>query len=231
MKKSKLTVRALVALLLAAGVLAAFRFFPAHNWLDRFLDWASGTGFAGIAVFIVVYVAAAVFFLPGSILTLGAGAVFGLFWGTAAVSAGSTLGAAAAFLAGRYLARERVARWASENPKFAAIDSAVGLAGGRIVLLTRLSPIFPYNVLNYLFGVTRVGFWPYLVSSWLGMFPGTLLYVYLGVAGRATAKAAAGPGIGNGWEAIFWTVGLAATALLTFFLTRLARRALAEDAP
>jgi uncharacterized membrane protein YdjX (TVP38/TMEM64 family) len=157
--------------------------------------------------------------------------VFGLFWGTIAVSVGSTLGAAAAFLVGRYLARERVARWAAENPKFAAIDAAVGRAGGRIVLLTRLSPIFPYNLLNYLFGVTRVGFWPFLFCSWAGMFPGTVLYVYLGVAGRATAQAAAGPGVGNGWEVIFWSVGLAATALLTYLLTRLARRALSQETP
>jgi uncharacterized membrane protein YdjX (TVP38/TMEM64 family) len=231
MRKVKLTVRTLLVILLVAAVIAGLRLLPAQDWLERFLDWASGTGPAGIAVFVAVYVVAAVLFVPGSILTLGAGAVFGLFWGTAAVSVGSTLGAAVAFLVGRYVARERVARWASENPKFEAIDAAVGRAGGRIVLLTRLSPLFPYNLLNYLFGVTRVGFWPYLFASWAGMFPATVLYVYLGFAGRAAAQAVAGPGIGNGWEGIFWGVGLAATALLTYYLTRLARRALSEETP
>jgi uncharacterized membrane protein YdjX (TVP38/TMEM64 family) len=230
-RKAKVTLRTLLALLLVAAVIAGLRLLPAQDWLERFLDWASGTGTAGMVVFVAVYVVAAVLFVPGSILTLGAGAVFGLFWGTAAVSVGSTLGAAAAFLVGRYLARERVARWAGENPKFEAIDAAVGRAGGRIVLLARLSPLFPYNLLNYLFGLTRVGFWSYLLASWAGMFPATVLYVYLGFAGRAAAQAVAGPGIGNGWEAIFWIVGLAATALLTYLLTRLARRALAAETP
>src|SRR2546425_2602123 len=200
---------------------------PLRAWLDGVVAWASGTGIAGVAVFAAVYVVAAVLFLPGSVLTLGAGAVFGLLWGTVAVSVGATLGAGAAFLIGRYLARDRVARWAVANPRFAAIDAAVGREGGRIVLLTRLSPFFPYNLLNYLFGLTRVGFWTYLLASWIGMIPGTLLYVYLGFAGRAAAQAVAAPGIGNAWELVFWGVGLAATVLLTFYLTRLARRALA----
>jgi uncharacterized membrane protein YdjX (TVP38/TMEM64 family) len=228
-KRSQLLLRIFVPALLIAAVVAGIRFLPIEDYLDRFLTWASGTGFPGMAVFVLVYVAAAVLFLPGSILTVGAGAIFGLLWGTISVSIGATLGAGAAFLIGRYLARKRVERWAAENPKFAAIDRAVGREGGRIVLLTRLSPLFPYNLLNYLFGLTRVGFWPYLAASWIGMLPGTVLYVYLGVAGRAVARTAAGPGIGNGWEAIFWSVGLAATLLLTFFLTRLARRALSEE--
>jgi uncharacterized membrane protein YdjX (TVP38/TMEM64 family) len=231
MKKMKRTLRILLGVLVLLLLIAGFRLLPAQNWLERFLDWASGTGYAGMAVFVVVYVIAAVFFLPGSILTLGAGAIFGLFWGTAVVSVGSTLGAGLAFIVGRYLARDRVSRWAMENPKFAAIDAAVGRAGGRIVLLTRLSPLFPYNLLNYLFGLTRVGFWPYFIASWVGMLPATVLYVYLGVAGRAAAQVAAGPGVGTGWEALFWGVGLAATALLTYLLTRIARRALSEQTP
>ena len=231
MRRIRITVKTLLPVLLVLLAIVGFRLLPARDWLDRFLDWASGTGYTGMAVFTLLYVIGALLFVPGSILTVGAGAIFGLAWGTAAVSVGSTLGAGVAFLVGRYLAREHVARWAGENPKFAAIDAAVGRAGGRIVLLTRLSPLFPYNLLNYLFGLTRVGFWSFLVASWLGMLPGTVLYVYLGVAGRAAALASVGPGIGNAWEAIFWGVGLAATALLTYFLTRLARRALSEEAP
>ena len=221
-------VKLLLLVAVAAVLLLAIRLLPLRAWLDRFVVWVSGTGIAGVAVFAAIYVVAAVLFLPGSVLTLGAGAVFGLLWGTVAVSVGATLGAGAAFLIGRYLARDRVARWAAANPRFAAIDAAVGREGGRIVLLTRLSPFFPYNLLNYLFGLTRVGFWTYLLASWIGMIPGTLLYVYLGFAGRAAAQAVAAPGIGNAWELVFWGVGLAATVLLTFYLTRLARRALAE---
>jgi len=201
---------------------------PVRFWFGEVLDWFSGTGILGVGVFVLVYVVAAVLFLPGSVLTLGAGAVFGLVRGSLAVSTGATLGAGAAFLIGRYLARERVDRWARDNPKFAAIDAAVGREGGKIVLLTRLSPLLPYNLLNYLFGLTAVGFWRYLLASWVGMIPGTLLYVYLGFAGRTLLQTASGPGVGNSWEASYWAAGLALTALLTYYLTRLARRALAE---
>ena len=230
MRRVRITIKTLLPILLIVLLIAGFRLFPARDWLDRFLDWASGTGYAGMAVFTALYVIGALLFVPGSILTVGAGAIFGLLWGTVAVSVGSTIGAGLAFLVGRYLARGHVARWAQENPKFASVDSAVGRAGGRIVLLTRLSPLFPYNLLNYLFGLTRVGFWSYLLASWIGMLPGTLLYVYLGVAGRAAALTSVGPGIGNGWEALFWGVGLVATALLAYTLARLARRALSEEA-
>jgi uncharacterized membrane protein YdjX (TVP38/TMEM64 family) len=217
-----------LAVALVAALLILGRRLPLQEWLGSFVDWAPGTGVPGLVAFATIYMVAAVLFLPGSFLTLAAGAVFGIVRGTLVVSAGATLGAAAAFLIARYLARARVALWAEENPRFAALDKAVGKEGGRIVFLMRLSPIFPYNLLNYLFGLTRVGFVPYLLASWLGMLPGTILYVYLGFVGRALARSAVGPGVGNLWEAIFWGVGLAATALLTFYLTRLARRALSE---
>jgi uncharacterized membrane protein YdjX (TVP38/TMEM64 family) len=217
-----------VAVVLVVALLILARLLPLQSWLEHFVDWASGTGIPGLVAFAILYMIAAVLFLPGSILTLGAGAVFGIVRGTLVVSTGATLGAAAAFLIARYLARARVALWAEENPRFAALDKAVGKEGGRIVFLMRLSPIFPYNLLNYLFGLTRVGFVPYLLASWLGMLPGTILYVYLGFVGRALARSAVGPGVGSLWEGIFWGVGLGATALLTIYLTRLARRALAE---
>ena len=220
--------KAALAAALIAALLVLARVLPLEDYLRRFVEWASGTGVPGLVAFALIYMVAAVLFLPGSILTLGAGAVFGIVRGTLVVSAGATLGAAAAFLIARYLARERVAQWAQENPRFAALDQAVGKEGGKIVFLVRLSPIFPYNLLNYLFGLTRVGFVPYLLASWLGMLPGTLLYVYLGFVGRALARTSVGPGVGSLWEGIFWGVGLAATVLLTFYLTRLARRALSE---
>lgn len=221
-------VSARAAALIAAVAIAvlAVRLLPAASWLEGSVEWVSSLGLRGIAVLILIYIVAAVLFVPGSILTLAAGAMFGLFWGTVAASLGATLGAGAAFLAGRYLARERVARWAEANPRFAAIDAAVNGEGGRIVLLTRPSPIFPYNLLNYLFGLTGVGFWRHLLASWAGMLPATILYVYLGFAGRAAAQAASGGLQGGGGKATLWGVGLGATALLTYQLTRLARRSL-----
>jgi uncharacterized membrane protein YdjX (TVP38/TMEM64 family) len=221
--------KALLAVLLVILAVLLLRLLPIKEYLERAVHWASGTGTAGLVIFALIYMVAAILFLPGSVLTLLAGTLFGLKRGVLAVSLGATLGAAASFLITRYLARDRVARWAAENPRFASLDAAVGKEGWKIVLLTRLSPIFPYNLLNYLFGLTKVGFWPYILASWVGMIPGSLLYVYLGFAGRAVATSADGPGIGNLWEGIFWGVGLAATALLTFYVARLARRALTEQ--
>jgi uncharacterized membrane protein YdjX (TVP38/TMEM64 family) len=184
----------------------------------------------GPALFALLYVAATVFFLPGSILTVGAGVVFGLVRGFAIVSISATLGATAAFLVGRYLARDWIAGKIEGHPKFAVIDEAVAREGWKIVGLLRLSPVVPFNVLNYAFGVTRVSLRDYVLASWIGMMPGTLVYVYLGsVAGdlaRAGGRASRTP-----IEWAFYAVGLVATIAVTVFVTRLARRALAERVP
>ncbi|MEE9235026.1 MAG: TVP38/TMEM64 family protein [Candidatus Acidoferrales bacterium] len=217
-----LAVVATVALLMGLSY-----FLPLGIWLERFAGWVSAAGVVGLVVFALVYVLATILFGPGSILTLAAGALFGVLWGTVVVSLASTVGAAIAFLIGRYLARARVERWAREHPRFSALDAALKREGIRIVLLTRLSPLFPYNLVNYLLGLTAIRFWPQLLASWVGMLPGTLLYVYLGFAGRAAVQAASGTGGFSVWQYVSWGVGLAATTLLAYYLSRLARRALA----
>jgi uncharacterized membrane protein YdjX (TVP38/TMEM64 family) len=213
-------------LVLLAAIIVALRFLPLADWLQALVDRFTALGPWGIDLFAVVYALAAIFFVPGSALTIGAGAIYGLGWGFVAVSVGSTLGAAAAFLIARYLARDRVERWAAQDPRFAAIDQAVGREGWKIVLLTRLSPVFPFTLLNYLFGLTRVSFGAYILASWIGMMPGTLLYVYLGFAGRALAQAAAGKASRSPAEYALWVVGLLATLAVTLYVTRLARQAL-----
>jgi len=213
-------------LALLAALIVALRFLPLADRLQNLVDRFTALGPWGIGLFTVVYALAAIFFVPGSVLTIGAGAIYGLGWGFVAVSAGSTLGAAGAFLIARYVARDRVERWAAQDPRFAAIDQAVGHEGWKIVLLTRLSPVFPFNLLNYLFGLTRVGFGAYILASWIGMMPGTLLYVYLGFAGRALAQAAAGRASRSPAEYALWVVGLLATLAVTLYVTRLARQAL-----
>jgi len=213
-------------LILLAAVIAALRFLPLADWLQGLVDRFAALGPWGIGLFAVVYALAAIFFVPGSALTIGAGAIYGLGWGFVAVSAGSTLGAAGAFLIARYLARDRVERWAARDPRFAAIDQAVGREGWKIVLLTRLSPVFPFTLLNYLYGLTRVGFGAYILASWIGMMPGTLLYVYLGFAGRALAQAATGKASRSPAEYSLGIVGLLATLAVTLYVTRLARQAL-----
>jgi len=219
----------LVAFLLLDAVAGVILFADVGMLLRDTLEWIGSLGPLGPAAFIVIYVLACVFFVPGSLLSLGAGFLWGVVYGTAAVSAASTLGATAAFLVGRYLARGWVERRAAMNPKFHAVDEAVAREGWKIVGLMRLSPVFPFNLLNYLFGVTKVKLSHYVLASWVGMLPGTVLYVYLGSLagdlarlGTGTAEAA-GPGV---WA--MRAAGLAATVAVTLYVTRIAKSALSR---
>jgi uncharacterized membrane protein YdjX (TVP38/TMEM64 family) len=169
-----------------------------------------------------------VMFLPGSILTIGAGVIFGVVRGSIYVSIAATLGATAAFLVGRYFARDWIARKLDGNAKFKAIDEAVGKEGWKIVILTRLSPVFPFNLLNYAYGLTRVTLRDYFFASWAGMIPGTILYVYIGALSGDLAGA---PGSGSANTPIGWVVravGLLATAAVVIYATRIGARALRE---
>ncbi len=209
----------------AVGVLlAAAKFFHVQDLLKQALDWVAQLGPWGPVIFIALYVVATVFFVPGSVLTLGSGAVFGLVWGSIYVSIAATLGATCAFLVGRYLARDAVARRIEGNERFAAIDRAVANEGWKIVGLTRLSPVFPFTLLNYAFGITRVKLGQYVLASWIGMMPGTVMYVYLG----SLAKAASGERARTPGEWRLYGVGLLATVVVTLFVTRIAKQALAK---
>ena len=152
--------------------------------------------------------------------------------GTVTVSIASTLGAAAAFLLGRTLLRDTIEKKVQGNPKFAAVDGAVKDNGFKIVMLTRLSPAFPFTLLNYMYGLTKVSFRDYFFASWIGMLPGTIMYVYLGSAAQNLAAVAAGDVEGGtgGQKALLY-VGLAATIAVTVVITRVARKALAEAVP
>lgn len=229
----KPAVSALMLVGAAVGVvvlLAAFRYFHVQELLRRSLEWVAGLGPAGVAAFVAIYILACVFMLPGSVLTLGAGAVFGVVKGSAIVSVASTLGATAAFLVGRYLARDRVATMIAGNERFRAIDEAVGREGWKIVGLTRLSPVFPFNLLNYAYGITKVRLRDYFLASWIGMLPGTVMYVYLGsLAGSLASLGQQGGGRTPAQWALYG-VGLLATVAVTLFVTRIARAALAKNA-
>ncbi|MEW6335582.1 MAG: TVP38/TMEM64 family protein, partial [Thermodesulfobacteriota bacterium] len=165
------TVKAVALVAIVAGLVLAARVFDLQQGFREALAWIDDAGPIGPLVFFGLYVAACVFMLPGLILTMGAGAVFGVVNGLLLVSLSSTVGATAAFLVGRYLARERVARRIAGNATFSAIDGAVASQGWKIVGLTRLSPVFPFNLLNYAFGLTRVSLRDYVLASWIGMIP------------------------------------------------------------
>jgi len=220
--------RPLLLLAVVAGLVIATRLLPVDRYLVAFITWIRRAGATGMAVFVVSYALAAVLLLPGSILTLGAGLAYGVLLGTPLVWVGANLGATLAFVLGRTVAREWVAARVVGNPRFAAIDHAVGAQGLKIVLLTRLSPVFPFNLLNYAFGLTRVGLRDYVIGSLVGMVPGIVMYVYLGSLLGSVAELAAGRTAGGGGQRLFYVGGAVATVIVTVVLTRLARRALAD---
>jgi len=218
-----------LGLLLAAvaAVVVAARMLPLAVWLEAFNQRVVGLGLLGMVLFALIYAVATVLMVPGSLLTLAAGASFGLLPGFVAVLFGATLGAAGAFLVSRHLARKRVERWIQRKASFVAVDKAVAREGWKIVFLTRLSPVFPFNLQNYAYGLTSVSFWQYVLASWIGMIPGTFLYVYLGILGRRGLEAASGSGVEN-YRLALQAVGLLATLGVTILITRTAKRALRE---
>jgi len=218
--------RALAAVAVVIALLAVGRIVGAY--LPAFAHWVDGLGVWGPVVFIVGYALAAIAFVPGSILTLAAGAIFGVARGVLYVFVAAVLGACGAFLVARHLARGVVERRLAGNARFAAIDRAVGREGRKIVFLLRLSPVFPFNLLNYALGLTRVRFADYVVAS-IGMIPGTILYVYYGKLAGDVATLASGAAVakGPGYYAVL-VLGLVATVVVTTLVTRTARRALDE---
>src|SRR4028118_338539 len=213
---------------LAAALIAATKFFNFQGVLKNALESIASLGPWGPAAFILIYIVATVLFIPGSLLTLGSGVLFGVVGGSVCVSIGSVLGATCAFLTGRYLTRDWVSKQIEGNQKFKAIDSAVASEGWKIVLLTRLSPIFPFNLLNYAFGVTQVSLKDYFFASWIGMIPGTVMYVYIGsLAGSLAALGSQGRARTTAEWALYG-IGLLATIALTVYATRLAKKALDE---
>jgi len=217
---------AALATLIALAVLA--RFLPLREWAAAFQGRLAGLGTRGVLLFAAVYVLVTLLLGPVWLLTLIAGLTYPLPAAVALVSVVSTFAAAAAFLIARYFVRRRIEAIASRNPRFAAVDRAVGAKGWRIVFLLRLSPLVPYSFSNYFYGVTAIRFWPYVLSSWIGMLPITVLYVSLGAAGKAAVGAAEGR-TRSPWEWAAYAVGLAATIAVTIWVARLAKRELSAS--
>jgi len=210
-----------VLLVVVVGiVLVGARVLGLGERLQDLRQWINSLGAWGPLVFVFLYAVAVVSALPGSALTVASGALFGSILGVVVVSAGSTLGASLCFLIARYAARDAVSGWLQKNDKFRRLDQMTRERGAMIVALTRLVPLFPFNLLNYGFGVTAVPFRTYVFWSWLCMLPGTAVYV---IGGDAFAK-----GLGKGgvpWGLVF-AIGLA--ALLLAALVRVAGRKLKE---
>lgn len=208
----------LIAVVLMVVILS--QVFDLGGEWKRLETWIATLGVWAPLAFIAVYIAATVAAIPGSALTLVAGAVFGSVWGLVIISIASTLGASAAFLVGRYFARDSVQGWLADNPKFRELDQLTEEEGHVIVAITRLIPLFPFNLLNYGFGLTKVPFWTYVFWSWLCMLPGTILYV----VGADAAKTAIAE------ERVPWIlIGVMAVVfVILFVIGRRARRYFAD---
>lgn len=234
-RKLKLAIFILIGMLLTAAPVEAQvvasdgGFNPKALLCNNALPWIESLGIVGAIAFMAIYIIATVAFLPGSILTLAGGAIFGLFWGSIYVFFGATIGATLAFLVGRYIARGWISQKIAGNQKFAAVDNAVGKEGFKIVFLTRLSPIFPFNLLNYSLGITGVSLKDYVLAS-IGMIPGTIMYVYFGSLGNINTICNGGGANAN--PVAQWTIriiGLIATVAVTLYVTKIARKALNES--
>ncbi|MDM9382919.1 TVP38/TMEM64 family protein [Chlorogloeopsis sp. ULAP01] len=221
----------LLFFVVAALVICAKQ-FNLQGILQTSILWVQSLDTLAPIAFIVIYNLATLLFIPGSLLTLKGGCLFGLVWGSVYVLIAATLGATFAFLVGRYLSRDWVCQQLEKHPKFKAIDRAVATEGFKIVLLTRLSPLFPFNLLNYAFGITQVSLKDYILGS-IGMVPGTVMYVYIGsVAGNLaminTPHQPTTPQTQIG-QWIMQAIGLIATIALSVYITKIAQKALKES--
>ena len=213
-----------IGVLVVAGVL-----LPVEDWIVSLATSAREAGTVGVIIFFVAYVVAAVALLPGSLLTLAAGFVYGPGVGLLVASPASVTAATLAFLLGRTALRDRIERKVRQSRKAELIQQAVGREGFKLVLLLRLSPLIPFNLLNYALGLSPVRLTTYVLASMVGMLPGTALYVYLGSLAPAAAQLSAAGDAGGSLTAAFYVGGLVATVLVVVFATRAAKRALAAE--
>jgi pyruvate/2-oxoglutarate dehydrogenase complex dihydrolipoamide dehydrogenase (E3) component/uncharacterized membrane protein YdjX (TVP38/TMEM64 family) len=220
------TSKAIFIVVLLAAAITGFFLLPVRHWFLAFEDYVRQLGSLGPLLVIIVYVASTVFFIPGSALTIGSGTLFGLTTGFIVVLIGANVGAFCSFLLARSFLRQKVANWAAAQPKFRSLDQAIGRQGFKMVLLTRLSPVFPFVLLNYFLGLTAVRPGAYVLGNLLGMLPATFLFVYIGAAAR---DALAGqPASTDFYQQILKYIGLAATIAVVVVVTRVARKALRE---
>jgi len=216
-----------LGLLVASIFVVAFLLLPVDRWVLLLVERIKEAGAFGVGLYSLAYVLSTLLFLPGSMLTAGAGFAYGPLWGTLLVSPVSVVAATVAFALGRSVARDAISRRAARHPRFLAIDQAIAESGLKIVFLLRLSPIFPFNLLNYALGLTRVRLRDYVLGSFLGMLPGTFLYVYLGSLVTSASELLGGAQRGSeGWSQVLCWGGLVATLAVTIVVAQVARKAL-----
>ncbi len=216
--------------ILAAVILVAaggFIFLPVRHWFASLERSVQSLGSLGPITLALGYMLATVFLIPGSAITVSAAGLFGFKTAFLAVLVGANAGALCAFLLARTLLRDRVARWADSHPKFCSLDRAIARQGFKMVLLLRLSPAFPFTLLNYLLGLTAVRTASYMFANLIGMLPGMILYIYIGSAARDVISGDL-VDAASFYQQILKYTGLLATAAVAVSATRMARTALRE---
>jgi uncharacterized membrane protein YdjX (TVP38/TMEM64 family) len=221
--------RLVIAAAVLAAAVAAIWLLPVGEWSARAVSWVRDAGALGVIAYAVLYVGATVALLPGSVLTAGAGFAYGPFWGVVLVAPVATVAATCAFLVARTVGRGWVERRVARDERFGRLQRAVARRGLRLVTLVRLSPVLPFNLLNYALGLTGVRLRDYVLGSLLGMLPGTILYVYLGSLVPSVSQLAAGDLPGGDTRLRFYAAGLVASVVLVVIVTRMARKALREE--
>lgn len=215
--KKLLTLAAIVVILIIGGVAV----FPLKEGFPQIKVWLQSLGVWALPTYVSIYLAASIIGIPSAIFMLAAGALFGLFRGWLIVSLADTASALACYGLGRTIGRKWVKKWISKRSQFVALDRAVEHKGWKIVLLTRLSPVLPSNILNYGFSLTKINFWHYFLFTWLGMIPVTGFYVYIGSIGGGFLR-----GNNSSGQLALQSVGLGATLLAVIYTTRLAKKIL-----
>ena len=221
--------RAVTLAALAIGLLGAVFRLPLADWIVALAASARSSGWIGVALFVLAYVSSTAAVLPGSVLTLAAGFAYGPVWGLAIASPASVLGATTAFILGRTMLRGWVRRRVGGAPWLRAVEGAVARDGFRLVLLLRLSPLFPFALMNYALSLSGVSLRTYVAASAIGMLPGTAMYVYLGSLAPTAAELLRGDPVSRS-AAVLYGAGLLATVGVAILAARAARRAIAEDA-
>ncbi|NET42994.1 TVP38/TMEM64 family protein [Okeania sp. SIO2B3] len=231
-RKFKKLCKFFLLFLVVISLIIVAKYFNLPELLKNILIWIENLGIWSPIAFIIIYNLATLLLIPGLVLTIGGGVIFGVIWGAIYVFFASTLGATIAFIIGRYISRDWVYQQLHQHPKFQVVNLAVLKEGFKIVFLTRLCPLFPFNLLNYAFGVMQVSLKDYILGS-LGMIPGTIMYVYIGsIIGDITLIGTSQQPTNFTVEVTKWIiniVGLISTVLVTIYLTRLAKKALEES--
>lgn len=217
-----------VSVLIIAAVLVARSEIDLSDTTQQFVEKLKSQGDVGLVWLGLSYIPASLLFFPAALLTLAGGFAFGVAKTVVAVSLGSTTGATAAFLAGRTLLRGLIEKKVAGDARFRVLDAAVAEQGFKIVMLTRFSPLLPFSLLNYAFGVTKVRLRDFVLASWLGMLPGTILYVSIGSAAKSLTDSLAGREEGSTAQKVLFGAGLVATLVVTVLMTRIAKKALAD---